>query len=273
MDGDREACRVAAASLLDDSGPKSLARAQQILQAALQTEKDPARLKAVDLALLQVAARQKNWSLLETQARKVLEVSPDSMGALSRLTLALTMQQRGAEAVALLDKQLQKRPSDRALRELAISLAVARKDTPGVYAAAREYESVGGERPSAYNSISWYLHVVGEGGEKTVRFARLAVPPRENPNPSAMHTLAAVLAREGQVQEALEVLNKRLERVPGRAADGADWYVLGLVAEAVGEKDVARELYKRVEDEPDEELPWTTCYYLAQQRLTDMARK
>lgn len=81
------------------------------------------------------------------------------------------------------------------------------------------------------------------------------------------HTLATLYATQGKNQEAVDTLRKAVVSNHRFTPNGADWYVLGLVAQNLGFNDIARTYYTRVDS--DEADPSDTIH-LVRRRLAEM---
>ena len=81
--------------------------------------------------------------------------------------------------------------------------------------------------------------------------------------------MAAVYAELGKTSEALENLRRAVE-IRGERTDGADWYVLGRIAEQYGLAEVAAGLYRKL---PVKQAYAAGDFYLlAQRRLKKMGK-
>jgi hypothetical protein len=85
-------------------------------------------------------------------------------------------------------------------------------------------------------------------------------------NHASLNTLAAVYAGLGRPAEAREILLRSLGEA--RPLGGADWFVVGRIAEGWGLGDAARAAYARVKPEPVDGAPDPTdARILAERRL------
>ena len=86
----------------------------------------------------------------------------------------------------------------------------------------------------------------------------------------AFNTLAVVEAERGELHSAKTNGWKAMELDHRGKPSGADWYVVGRIAEQLGLRDDALSAYKRVAPNPRESFP--TPYELAQRRMRALAR-
>jgi hypothetical protein len=119
---------------------------------------------------------------------------------------------------------------------------------------------------NVYNNLAWSHVTRGEVTEKTLEYARKATDLTGNA--TYIHTLATVLAELGRTREACTELRKSEDRGAVTEVRTQDWYVLGRIAEHLGEARAARACFLRVEPtgnplEDGEE----SCHTLARRRL------
>ncbi len=82
------------------------------------------------------------------------------------------------------------------------------------------------------------------------------------------HTLACVYAATGKPREARDLLLKGMEMVGIDRPDDSAWYGFGLVAEAYGDTESARDYYAQVEKPKKGMIQASSVYALSQARLT-----
>jgi hypothetical protein len=81
------------------------------------------------------------------------------------------------------------------------------------------------------------------------------------------HTLACVYAASGKPREARDLLLKGMEQLGAAKPDDPAWYGFGLVAEAYGDVESARDYYLRVKKPEKGVLQASSVYSLSQARL------
>ena len=133
----------------------------------------------------------------------------------------------------------------------AISL---RSDTAGTVSAMAD--------PDAAISLAWQhivdnIHVALLMALAIAFFASLAIA----------HTLACVYAASGKPREARDLLLKGMEQLSIDKPDDSAWYGFGLVAEAYGDAESARDYYAHVEKPKKGVIQASSVYSLSQARI------
>jgi tetratricopeptide (TPR) repeat protein len=85
-----------------------------------------------------------------------------------------------------------------------------------------------------------------------------------------LHTLAAAYAETGDTAGAIKVLREAVSGTSEDQLQGADWYIVGRVAEHLGLPSDAQSAYEQVEKE---RFPGGSAFVLAQRRLKTLAAK
>jgi tetratricopeptide (TPR) repeat protein len=219
--------------------------------------------------LANVAAAVNNWSVRENADRELVTLEP-KVGWVNDLAFSLAHEKRGAEAVKLVDEALAKQPDDPDLLMtrimLAQNLGEPWSDTSAFAdrLAASSSVSVG-----PLNNVAW------------LRLFRDATPARarelgtriqgmsRNLAPNVINTLAAIAAESDQPAQAWKLEHDVITR-NGNKVDGADWYVIGRIAETMGLPDDARAAYSRV-TKPSVAMQFSPgAYDFVQKRLAAM---
>jgi tetratricopeptide (TPR) repeat protein len=120
-----------------------------------------------------------------------------------------------------------------------------------------------------WNAAAWAAVASGKVDQRALDNALAAVKGTDQENAACLRTLAAVYAELGKTSEALENLRRAVE-VRGERIEGADWYVLGRIAEQYGLGEVAAGLYRKVPIE--QAAAGDDVYALAQRRLKRMGK-
>jgi tetratricopeptide (TPR) repeat protein len=100
------------------------------------------------------------------------------------------------------------------------------------------------QRPDAeandHNNLAWYLFARGGNSARAIAPARRAVQLARSPG--RVNTLACVLADAGQIDEAIKLMGEQQTATPGSPALS---FLLGLIAERMGEPEEASRQYQR----------------------------
>lgn len=264
-DASAEEIRLAAATLLPENKASS-AIALPILTEARATA-SPEIQTAIDQALLTAYGILENWTALLSTAEGLEQRYPASSRAFGEMSFALRKLNREDEvrtrALARLDRLRDDATALRALGQVSIDRrnyeeAVRYYDRLLALAQATSYD---------YNLYSWTTLFVETELSKAMEHALHAAALAPD-NYAILNTLAVVYAEQGKSSEARETLLKSLEQKENDSLQGADWYVVGRIAENYGILDAAAEAYKHIEKQ---DVPGST-WELAQKRLTGLKR-
>ena len=114
------------------------------------------------------------------------------------------------------------------------------------------------------NDPAWAAVAADNVSQQVLDDAISAVKQTKQENAARLRTLATAYAELGKTSEALENLRRAVE-LRGERIDGADWYVLGRIAERYGLNEVAAGLYRKVP--AGHTAASDSVYALAQRRL------
>jgi transglutaminase-like putative cysteine protease len=262
---DTSTVRVAAAALgvLGSSAGKSITP----LRDALRKAEDPRDRLTIQAALLQAYGRTERYRDLGSLASELLEHQPDSLRAFEALTFASTQLQDLELAQSAVDLRLATRPDDPSGLRSQAELAAFRGDL----GQARVLLDALGETPDGVpgdlNNAAWYALLDGQVDEAVLELARKATELGADGGAAALHTLACIYAEMGRPGPAYAAILASLEAKGSPSPDPVDWYVFGRIAESLGERDVARDYYARVQAPEQEHLEPQSTYALVQRRL------
>lgn len=236
---DATAVRVAAASELRG---ERVAQGLQALQAWRAALADPAARFRIDRALLSLASRAGRPADTVEVAKRLLAAAPTSRTAWLSAVGSLRSLGRLAEARALAEERLARKPDDpMALRELA-ELAAAAGQYGEADRAYAKIASLGRTTPGDLNNRAWNAVFRGAVDDTAVEWGRQAA---EKSGAAALNTLATLYAERGRAAEAMQVLAKGIAATVADEPSPADWYVVGRLAEHCGMPDAARQSYTR----------------------------
>lgn len=258
--------RSAAAMLLADSGLSK--DALPLLVKARATARTDTEKLALDLALARGYQDQAQWAKLEEVSGRLVAAWPTSGMAFHYLQWARIQQKRWAEVEAAASERLARMPDDVTATRVRVESADARGAFAEMLAVMEPV--IAGPRATSieYNEYAWMTLLRRPVSEKAVEIARQAYDETQGRESAIAHTLACVYAATGKPREARDLLLKGMSRV-GTAdkLDDSSWFGFGMIAEAYGDVESARDYFSRV-SKPDRALiPSTSLYAMAQQRL------
>ena len=126
---------------------------------------------------------------------------------------------------------------------------------------------------SDYNQFAWTSLLLQPVSESAVEAARLAYDETQGRSFAINHTLACVYAASGKPREARDLLLKGMEQVGIDEPDDSAWYGFGLVAEAYGDAESARDYYAQVQKPTKGVIQPSSVYALSQARLKALTRR
>lgn len=226
------------------------------------------RLSAVLRCEVLVASKRKDRAAEDRASARLLALFPQSKVAQNQRLNCLGSAGRWAESLPLLETMIAATPDDpnlpaRKAYVLGKLGRVEEMDALMVDLVAR-----GKVHPTDYNNLAWSQVVRGKIDARTLDYARRGILGDGATTAAGFHTLATVLAETGRTAEALDVLRKAVALREEEAPTASEWYVLGRIAEQLGEIPAARTYYQRVEAEKTEEDQGPdSCLALARRRM------
>jgi hypothetical protein len=261
---DLAAARVAAAMLLADCADAK--RALPLLLAA--KPRSATENLSLDLALAKAHLELADWAALQAVAARLTKAVPTSALAF-RYQQWAGIQLRQWDAVdAASRERLARLPDDSVAREMLVHRAEARGafvDIPGIL---QPLIASGRASAADYNQFAWSALLTQPVREDAVEAARMAYDETQGRSFAIAHTLACVYAASGKPREARDLLLKGMEQLGASKPDDPAWYGFGLVAEAYGDVESARDYYARVRKPEKGVLQASSVYSLSQARLT-----
>jgi hypothetical protein len=118
-----------------------------------------------------------------------------------------------------------------------------------------------------YNQFAWSAMLRRPVTEQASDAARTAFDETQGKNSAICHTLACIYAATGKPREARDLLVKGMDQKMLASPDDATWFGFGLLAEAYGESDSAREYYAKVEKPKKGPINASSLYAMSQARL------
>lgn len=260
--------RSAAAMLLADAGMSDGALPRLLAaQAAARTE---AEKLALDLSLARVYQDKEDWTRLEEVSARLLKAWPNSGLAFHYQQWARINQKRWDEVALAAKERLARLPEDMTATRVLVESADAR----GAYAemiAVMDPVIAGARATSVeFNEYAWMSLLQRPVPEKALEFARQAYDETQGREFAIAHTLACVYAASGKPREARDLLLKMNRVGTADPLDDSLWFGYGLIAEAYGDAESARDYYSHVAKPKKAQVPATSLYAMAQQRLREL---
>lgn len=206
-----------------------------------------------------------DWREAVAAGQALLAATPDDAGATGWLGRALAADGKLADAAALLDAAIAKRPDDERLREIRVEVALADSWAQAMpLLDALVAPSTAGIQ--ALNNAAWArLFYDPTPGAARVLIER-AMARGNDPPANVRNTYAAVLAEDGEPRLAWQQVEAGLGVAP---LTDADRYVLGRIAEQYDLRDDAIAMYRAIAP-----VPWNaglpSSWDFAQKRLKAM---
>lgn len=264
--GTLEEAKLVAASVL--ATKKGEARAYTCLKAAFSELANGPKAEAVAQALCEAAYVHKDVATMEQASKRLLSLQPASPIAHHLRVNALSRAERWAEAIETLDLGLKQRPEEPSLLSRRIYALQKAGRTEEMEHVIQDRVQRGKADASEYNNFAWWHVLRGQVTPRTLEYARKAIQGAGARSDAAHNTLAVVLAEAGRTQEALEMLRKSMTLREIEKATGADYYVLGRIAEHLGEHEVALNCYAQVKpDAEGNDEDETDCPAMARKRM------
>jgi len=256
--------KVAAASLLAYDNPSEATLAT--LREAITTTKDKVPLQALRKAYAHGALRKLNLKEAELVIGQLQVASPASYTVLQLRALLLLQMHRWEELLALSQRVLTLAPDDIGFTKFKWK-ALMHLGRQAEANALLELSLQKGKLSNQDYHEFVLLHLeLGLTGPDTLELARRVTKNPEDQTSHTLQTLAAVLASLGRTTEARETLLLGLTLTNKSTPRTEDWYVLGMIAERLGDRMAATQCYSRVHKDPSQAL-WEKAF------LADLAQR
>ena len=255
--------RAATAMLLADC--LLAEQALPLLLAARSTATEPAAKLSLDLALAKAYLERGDWKGLGEAGARLSAAVPSSALAFRYRQWARI---RRGEWDAVTDasrERLARLPDDSIAREMLVHRAEASGRYVEIAPIIQPLIDSGRANASDYNQYAWTSLLTMPVSEQAVDAARMAYDETQGRSYAIAHTLACVYAATGRPREARDLLLKGIDA--SGAPDDAAWYGFGLVAEAYGDLESARDYYRQVQKPKKGVVLASSVYSLSQSRL------
>jgi hypothetical protein len=265
VDADRARARLATALLLADCAMSE--RALPLLVGVDAATLGAAEKLSLDLALGKVYLDLDRWGELQAVARRLVSAVPTSALAFRYLQWSGIQLQQWEAVEAASRERLARLPDDSIAREMLVHRAEARGNFGDIPVIMQPLIDSGRATASDYNQYAWTSLLSQPVSESAVEAARLAYDETQGRSAAINHTLACVYAASGKPREARDLLLKGMEQGGIDKPDDSAWYGFGLVAEAYGDAESARDYYAHVQKPRKGVIQPSSVYALSQARL------
>ena len=266
VESDLGAARAATAMLLADSGLGE--RAVPLLVAARTADSNAADKLSLDLALAHAYLDLERWTDLREVATRLVTAVPNSVQAVRYQQWAMVQLGQWDAVEKAARERLARLPDDSLAREILVRRAEARGEFRSISGIMQPLIDSGRATAYDYNQYAWTALLVQPVDERAVDAARMAYDETQGNSYAIAHTLACVYAATGKPREARDLLLKGMEMVGTDRPDNSAWYGFGLVAEAYGDSQSARDYYAKVEKPSKGTIEASSVYALSQARLS-----
>ncbi len=264
--GTAEEMRLAAMCVL--AMEKEEQEAMDAVRVAMQSKLTAPQMGSVARSAALGASLRRDLVTREQATALLVSLYPDSISGLNRRIDSLVASGKWKLALDTVESALAKHPDDQDLPSRKLYLLHRLGQFAEAEALMADRVARGKANPGDFNNLAWWRVVKGKVDPETLNQARKAILGTGASSSPAHHTLATVLAEAGRTAEALELLLKALGMRDEENPTGADWYLLGRIAEQLGETTAAKSYYLRVKPDRDElDEGEFGCPALAKRRL------
>jgi transglutaminase-like putative cysteine protease/tetratricopeptide (TPR) repeat protein len=222
---------------------------------------------SLDLALGKVYLELDRWPQLAAVAERLVAAVPTSSLAFRYQQWAGIQLKQWDAVEAASRERLARLPDDSIAREMLVHRAEARGAFGEIPVIMQPLIDSGRATASDYNQYAWTSLLKQPVPEQAVEAARMAYDETQGRSLAINHTLACVYAASGKPREARDLLLKGMEQVGIGEPDDSAWYGFGLVAEAYGDAESARDYYAHVQRPRKGVIQASSVYALSQARL------
>jgi tetratricopeptide (TPR) repeat protein len=265
VESDLARARLATALLLADCAMGE--RALPLLSAVDVGSLSATDRLSLDLALGKVYLELDRWPKLNAVAQRLVAAVPTSSLAFRYQQWAGIQLEQWDRVEAASRERLARLPDDSIAREMLVHRAEARGSFNEIPVIMQPLIDSGRATASDYNQYAWTSLLKQPVPEQAVEAARLAYDETQGRSVAINHTLACVYAASGKPREARDLLLKGMEQVGIAEPDDSAWYGFGLVAEAYGDAESARDYYAHVQRPQTGVIQASSVYALSQARL------
>lgn len=269
QNGDREAMRVAAASLITEA--KHSRQAIEILKAARPKMSGEAAGSAVDMALAAAYLASEDFENLLRTTSGLLRSAPKSATAFLMTVRAQVQLKRWDEAAATIAARLKILPDDPIAMRSEAEMAEWQDRFDKAVGGLQHLAALSRAGAGDWNNLAWDELFLETLPAEAAAHAQKAASLSQNNDPSILLTLAAVLAVSRRAGEARSLMLQILGMRGLEEPDSSIWLLYGLIAEQYGEKEVAATAFRKIQGKKAGERSPNSSFELAQRRLKRLA--
>ncbi len=264
-EADLAAARSAAAMLLADCAHGE--RALPLLLVARAAAVSATDKLSLDLALAKAHLELSHWRELQEVATRLVKAVPTSALAFRYQQWAGIQLQQWDAVEAASRERLARLPDDSIAREMLVHRAEARGRYREIPVIMQPLIDSGRATAADYNQYAWTALLTQPVPDAAVEAARMAYDETQGRSFAIAHTLACVYAASGKPREARDLLLKGMEQLNIDKPDDSAWYGFGLVAEAYGDAESARDYYAHVQKPRKGVIQASSVYAMSQARI------
>jgi len=257
--------KLAAASILASSKP-SAAKGISILEEALKTASSEQEKMNIELALATAYSSLGDYTHLHAMAAALLAQAPASQTAFMNEVMALIGLKRFDDALQLADARLKLLKDDPDALRAKERIELGRYNYTAAHAWAQKLSDHSSDDAVQFNAAAWLALFTGHVDDRDLAQSLKAAQIWHDAS-DILNTVASLYAEVGKLREAQETLARSMDLADADEPREKDWYVLGRIAEQLGERDVAIADYRKLKRPTDPMTVPQSSYSLAQLRL------
>lgn len=240
------------------------------MQDGLQKAGGDEEKTSFQLALFEAYDKRKEYAAALPLLQDLYRRYPLSLSLARRMVVTCDKLQRHDEARGIIEERLRRLPNDKGYRELQSTDALLRADIVAYADIAKQLMESENHKPDHVNSYCWAMAILDRADAATLKMMEQAAAYTQNKTSAITHTLATLYAEQNHPMQAYQLLLQYMATDTDKQPDTAALFVLGRIAEDLGQATAARELYRQVTPPTAPEDVPLSCYVLAQRRLQKM---
>jgi tetratricopeptide (TPR) repeat protein len=261
--------RLAAGVLL--SGSESSAQTAVAVLKELKDQVPEEDRLPLNLAVARAYKKLSDYQGYLKYTSLLYDAHPDSEIAFVLLTDALGLLERWKDLEKIILEKRSANPNSFPALRAECAMAQSRGEHVQAWELGQKLIDLGEARPEDMNNIAWSALFLSEFDQRAVDIIERALVQAKAPE--RIHTGSAVYAEIGRITEARELLLEYMFLEGLDEPDSASWYVLGRIAEQLGEIDAATSAFEHVKKPDKSTASFSSSYVLAQNRLKTIRYK
>jgi predicted Zn-dependent protease len=238
--------RIAAAALLASS-PAPAAAIAPLADCRAHPASDGAAT-ACATALLTIYDKLDKFDEGVAVSADLVKRYPKSKRAFLAEVSLLARAHRDNDVKALLEARIARDPHDHQIESAFANYLLEMGDFARGEKALDDLARAGAVPSMVYNLRAWLRLLRGQFDAQMLAAAQRAVESSQRNDAAILHTLASAQAELGRPEDAYHTLLEEMDRRGDEGnISGAEWYVIGRIAESYGALDAARDAYAKVE--------------------------